>query len=108
MPGLVEVARRHAQDKPVVLTVSYDVTSSKADRSQIEAQVAKFVEARQWGLPVLIYDSVDKDSLNERLNLPGPIPATLAFDKDGREVDREEGESTPERFEELMRKALGR
>ena len=39
--------------------------------------------------------------------LPGAIPVTLAFDRNGKLVDRHEGEATRERFAAMMKKALG-
>lgn len=57
--------------------------------------------------PVLLYDADELDGLNDFLDLPGPIPCTIALDAEGREVDREEGAADAERFREMMRKALG-
>lgn len=107
MPDLVKVAREARNKDVEVLLVSYDLQVPKVDRTQVGERVRKFVAGRRWGLPVLIYGASGLDELNERLDLPGHIPVTLAFDKDGREVDRCEGEAGKERFDELFRSALG-
>ena len=107
MPGLVK-ACRNARGKDVdVLLVSYDLQVPKADRASVVSRVRKFVERREWGFPVAIFDAADLDAINDRFDLPGPIPVTLVFDENGREVDREEGETEEERFVELVQSALG-
>ncbi|TAH35474.1 MAG: hypothetical protein EYC70_12510 [Planctomycetota bacterium] len=90
-----------------MLLVSYDLQLPENDAGQIAGQVRRFVEARQWGLPVYIAQAASIGAIDEHFELPGPIPVTLALDKDGRIVDRQEGEAEPARFEEMMRKALG-
>lgn len=108
MPDLVKVARSQANKDVDVLLVSYDLQLPKADREAMPARVAKFVGNRGWGLPVVIWGESDFDSINERFDLSGAIPATLAFDKDGREVDRCEEPGDEERFAELFAKARAR
>lgn len=108
MPDLVKVARNPANKDVDVLLVSYDLQLPKADRNAMPARVAKFAGGRGWGFPVVIWGESDCDSINERLDLPGAIPVTLAFDKDGREVDRCEGEGSAERFGELFATARAR
>ena len=81
-------------------------------RIQVSAQaivprVKRFIDNKGFDVPVLVYDAPNPDAINERFDLPGHIPVTLAFDKDGRLVDREDGEAGKERFEELMKHALG-
>jgi hypothetical protein len=107
MPGLVQVAREN-DARAEVLLVSYDLVSDEDGRpDQVRERVAKFVGGRGWGLPVLVYDGPDLDALNERFALPGPIPVTLAFDAQGREVDREEDAASAERLAEMLATALG-
>jgi hypothetical protein len=108
MPDLVEVAAEHEDEGARVLTVSYDLQIAGAKEDVALANVRRFVEARGWRLPVYVYDAPDLDAINEKYELPGPIPVTLAFDAEGNLVDREDGPAGKERFEELMRKALGR
>lgn len=107
LPELVEVAHAHEKRGVATLLVSYDLQIPKADPTTILPRVARFVEGRKYDLPVLVYDAPDQEAINERLKLPGHIPVTLAFDKDGREVDRCEGEADRARFEQLYGRALG-
>jgi hypothetical protein len=106
MPDLVQVARENAE-RADVLQVNYDLAGEDAEPDEVRRKVAKFVDARGWGLANYVYDGPDFDAINERFDLPGPIPVTLAFDAQGREVDREEDASTRERFAEMLAKALG-
>lgn len=108
LPELVEVAHAHEKRGVATLLLSYDLQIPKADATTILPRVARFVEGRKYDLPVLVYDAPDQEAINERLQLPGHIPVTLAFDKDGREVDRCEGEGSAERFGELFAKARAR
>ena len=107
MPDLVEVARKYEGRGARVLLVSYDQQISDAPSAEVEAKVRAFVAKRDWGLPVHVAERASLPAIEERYALPGPIPVTLAFDQDGKLVDREDGPSEPERFEALMKKALG-
>lgn len=99
LPDLVQVAR---ESKGVdVLLVSFDLQLPKADRSTVAARVEKFIEERKWGLPSVVIDPAAIEALNERFDLPGGIPVTLAFDKFGHVVDREDGACEKARFVEL-------
>ena len=55
----------------------------------------------------MIYDADDYDAIDAHFDLPGPVPITLAIDKDGNIVDRQNGSASKARFQEMMRKALG-
>jgi len=107
MPDLVEVARTYQERGARVLLVSYDAQLLDGPAAEIEEHVRAFVAKREWGLPVHVATAASLKAIEERWDLPGPIPVTLAFDKDGKLVDREDGPSERERFEELMRRALG-
>ena len=100
LPGLVQAAGEAKGSE--VLLVSYDLMGPRADRAKVVAQVSEFVEKRNWKVPVVIFDPVDLDALNERFDLPGAIPVTLAFDKFGHLADREDGPSETERFAEML------
>ena len=108
MPDLVQVARKYRDQGASVLLVSYDLQVPKADRVATLEKVRKFVDARGWGLPVHVFDAPTLAAINERFDLPGPIPLTLAFDKEGREVGRLEDAASRDEFERLMLRALGR
>jgi hypothetical protein len=108
MPDLVKVARKPENRGVDVLLVSYDLQVPKVDRDSALERTAKFARARGWGFPVVVWSERNLDLINERLDLPGPIPLSLAFDKEGREVGRCEGEAGVETFDELFAQARGR
>ena len=88
-----------------VLLVSYDLQLPRADRVTVVSRVGEFVQGRGWGLPVVIAEAGALDAINERFDLPGGIPVTLAFDKQGKLVDREDGPCDRARFEQLFANA---
>ncbi len=91
---------RESKDVDVLL-VSFDLQLPRSDRSTVAARVQKFVEERKWGLSCVVIDPSAIEALNERFDLPGGIPVTLAFDKFGHVVDREDGACEKARFAEL-------
>lgn len=107
MPDLVQVAKDNAKNPVDVLLVSYDLQGPRPDRAKVVERLRKFTGDRGWNLPVLVYDAPDLDGISARFELQGGIPVTLAFDKQGRLVDREDGASSKQRFEELVGSALG-
>ena len=52
-------------------------------------------------------ESINWDNTNERFELSGAIPTTLAIAADGTIVDRLEGGADKARFEAMIAKALG-
>jgi thiol-disulfide isomerase/thioredoxin len=108
LPDLALVHQRHAGRGGGVLAVSYDTQIPDAGTSeQVLERVRAYASARKMPFPVLVYDAPDYDAINERYALPGQIPVTLAFDREGREVGRIEAEASAEEFEALMQLALG-
>jgi len=107
LPALVDVAREFAPRGARVLGVSYDQMLPDMTRDSALTLVRDFLAKRKLALPTLILDAPDFEAIDARFELPGAIPVTLAFDKTGKLVDRSEGETTRERFAEMMRKALG-
>jgi len=107
LPELIEAAHAFEGRDAVVLGVSYDLMVPTADKARIVGQMQKFTAARGMDIPVLVYDAPDFEAINERFQLPGEIPVTLALDRDGNVVDRHEGRAGRERFEEMLSKALG-
>lgn len=108
LPELLEVAAEYEDDGGRVLGISYDLMIPGVARSEVEDLVRRFLVARDLPLPTLIYDAPDYDAIDARFELPGAIPVTLALDRAGNVVDRHEGEASRERFDEMMRRALGR
>ena len=107
LPELLEVGEHWHERGGRVVGISYDLMVAGADTDEVLARMEQFLEKRGHHFPVLIYDDADYSGINERYDLAGPIPVTLAIDKTGRVVDRQDGSAGRERFEEMMRKALG-
>ena len=108
MPDLVKVAKENEQRGLDVLLVSYDLQQPKADPEKTRERVERFVNGRKWGLDVALIEAQSIDAFHERYDLPGPIPVTLAFDRQGQLVDRHEGESDLAGFAELAQRALAK
>jgi len=107
LPELLETGREYRARGGTVLTVSYDLMVPGVTREEILQKMRAFVAERRIDAPVLIYDAEDYDAINEAFKLPGPIPVTLALDRKGGIVDRQEGRGTKARFAAMMQKALG-
>jgi thiol-disulfide isomerase/thioredoxin len=106
LPALVETAMEYRERGGVVLGVSYDLMVPGANRDAVLEKMRSFVSERWIDFPVLIYDEDDYDAINERFDLPGEIPVTLALDRNGEIVDRQEDSAEKARFVEMMEKAL--
>jgi thiol-disulfide isomerase/thioredoxin len=107
LPELLETSRAFRGRNGVVLAVSYDLMIPDVTRDGVMKQMQAFVAERKMDLPVLIYDALDYDAINERFGLPGPVPATIAIDRSGAVVERHAGRASVEKFAAMMRKALG-
>jgi YD repeat-containing protein len=49
----------------------------------------------------------DYEAIDARFDLPGGVPVTLAYDRNGKLVGKHQGEATRAEFEALARRALG-
>ncbi|MFT5285089.1 MAG: thiol-disulfide isomerase/thioredoxin [Planctomycetota bacterium] len=108
LPELNEVAEAYRDRGGKVVAVSYDIMVPGAeDAATTEAKIQRFFAKRGWQIPVLLYDDVDYSKANEFYSLPGEIPATIAINKAGEIVDSQHGKAGKERFEEMMRTAMG-
>jgi hypothetical protein len=108
LPHLVQVAAEFAAEGGRVIGISQDLFVPGATPEDALPKVARLLAARNVRYPNLVLDAPTLDGLNERYDLPGPIPCTLAFDADGNEVDRQEDDADLERFRQMMRRALGK
>jgi thiol-disulfide isomerase/thioredoxin len=106
LPDLVAVAKEFGPSGLRTLGVSYDLMVPGVERGQAVEKVRGFLVKRELALETLIYEAPDFEAIDARFQLPGAIPVTLAFDRDGKVVDRSEGETSRERFAEMARKAL--
>lgn len=107
LPELIEVARAHRSAGGRVLGVSFDLMVPGADRGSIESTMRAFADKKGMDFPILIYDEDDFAAIDERFDVNGEIPVTLAIDKHGAIVDRQIGKAGRERFEQMMLAALG-
>jgi thiol-disulfide isomerase/thioredoxin len=107
LPDLMAVAREYEERGGRVIGVSYDLMVPRVPREQVEEKVRAFLAERDLPFPGVIYEAQDFESIDARFDLPGSIPVTLAFDKNGKLVDRHDEGATRERFVEMMEKALG-
>ncbi|HET6204645.1 MAG TPA: TlpA disulfide reductase family protein [Planctomycetota bacterium] len=108
LPELVQVAEEFAERGGVLLGVSYDLMVPGAEAAEVPGQVRAFFARKGLDFDVLVYDAADFDGINSRFGLPGEIPVTLAFDRRGDLVDRQEGPGNRARFAEMMRRAVGK
>jgi thiol-disulfide isomerase/thioredoxin len=106
LPDLLAAAAPWKESVQVVL-LSYDlmVPNSGLDRVSGVAHVKRFLEERKFALGdhvrvVLYDDAVSK--LDDRFDLPGPIPTTVVLDRAGKVVGREKSAATRARFDELF------
>ena len=106
LPELLEVGREAADHGGVVLTVSYDLMIPGETRESAKSKLETFTAEREMNVPVFVYEAEDYSAIDERFSLPGGIPITLAIDKSGQVVDRQNGAAGKERFEEMMARAL--
>lgn len=108
LPELIEVVAEFDDRGLQLVTVSYDsMVPGVADGEAALQLVRDHLTSSGLSFEVLVYDEDDYDGINERLGLPGPIPVTLAFDAEGREVARTEESTDAEGFRSLARAALG-
>ena len=104
----MKVAKEFEAEGGRVIGISQDLFVPDSTEQSSLAAVKKVAAARGVTFPMLILKDRTLDGLNALFNLPGPVPCTLALDKDGREVDREEAGADEERFRQMMRRALGK
>jgi thioredoxin-like negative regulator of GroEL len=91
-----------------LLGVSYDLMESN-DGAKSKRRIERvFKKAAVGEFTTVLYDGDDFDGINASLGLSGGIPQTVAIDANGKIVDRQRGMASEDRFEQMMRKALGK
>ncbi len=108
LPELVETAHEYRERGGDVILVSFDLMLPNVEREAVREQVTRFAKERGIDVPILIYDAPDYETINEHFDLPGGVPVTLAFDRHGKLVDREDQQADKARFVQLMENALAR
>ncbi len=106
LPELLQTARAYKSRGGTAIGVSYDLMIPGVTREGVLKQMRAFVAERGIDIPILIYDAADYDAINNRFNLPGPVPATVAIDRNGTIVDHQNGSADRARFTAMMEKAL--
>jgi thiol-disulfide isomerase/thioredoxin len=106
LPSLVETARAFESRGGGALLVSYDMMVPGARREAVEPAMKAFLEKKKIDLPVLVYEAADYETINTRFGLPGEVPVTLAIDRNGKIVDRQEEAADKRRMAEMMERAL--
>lgn len=108
LPELHECKEAFADAGGDVLLISYDLMIPIEGPPEAEIdKVREFLSKREFSFDSLVYDEDGYDGINDLLDLPGGVPVTLAFDANGEIVDRQVNQAGRERFDEMMRKALG-
>ena len=107
LPELGEVAAEWRERGGNVVGISYDLMVPGADETTIIEETRAFLEKRDLAFPILIFDEIDYNAINQRFGIGAAIPVTLAINSEGRIVDRQEGRADKARFEEMMALALG-
>jgi thiol-disulfide isomerase/thioredoxin len=106
LPELIETRRAFQGRGGEVLLLSYDLMIPGVTRDGVAKTVEAFVSKRHIDAPGLIYDAEDYDAIDARFELSGGVPVTLAFDRNGKIVDRQAGRADKARFAEMMERAL--
>ncbi|MDP6129361.1 MAG: TlpA disulfide reductase family protein, partial [Planctomycetota bacterium] len=106
LPDLLMATSAPAASGLELQTVSFDLMVPEISAAAAQTNVLDYLQNQQQNFPVLIFDEDDYEGINKAFNLPGPIPVTLAFDKNGQEVGRIEGSASLKEFQELVNLVL--
>ncbi len=107
LPGLMQEAKVFRNKGGKILLVSDDLMLPQVSTEEAKKKVHLAKRRLHLDVPIFLFDDEDNEARDSFYNLPGAIPVTLSFDKNGKIVDRIEGAAPPERFREAMRRALG-
>jgi len=109
LPDLVAAVTARSGRSTALLLVSYDLNTpgSGLTRETVVPFVKGFVESHGFDADVVIYDG-ETPKLDERFDLPGPIPATIVLDASGNVVARHSGPATRAQFDALIDEALAK
>ncbi len=109
MPELVELHREWKDQGVRVEAVALDWLWPGEASPKTLAAFAAYAREQGFALPLAIVQGTEEDleRLAKHYGVSTGVPTTLAFDARGALVDREEGAAGRERFEGMIRKALG-
>lgn len=105
LPEFLETGREARAAGGAVLTVSYDLMLPDVTATGVLKQMRAWAAEHRIDAPVLIFDAPDYDAVNARFGLPGPVPATIAIDRNGNVVDRVAGKAGKAKFDAMLQKA---
>ena len=106
LPDLIETAHAFESRGGAVLLLSCDLMVPGVTFEDARKKVEDFTSRKKIDVPVLIFDADGYDAIDARFDLPGEVPVTLAFDRNGKIVDRQAGRADKARFAEMMERAL--
>lgn len=106
LPELVETDHAWRERGGAVVTVSYDLMVPDVTPEGAREQVRAFAAEKGMDLPVYVFQGDDFDAIDAHFDLPGPVPVTLAIDREGRIVERQVGKAGRARFDAMMEAAL--
>jgi hypothetical protein len=106
LPGLMKEAAAFQKQGGKLLLVSDDLMLPGITNNKAQQKVRAARKKLNLDVPIFLFDDEDNEERDAFFNLPGAIPVTLCFNRQGKIVDRIEGAAPPERFREAMRKAL--
>lgn len=105
MPELVELQKTWKSEGVRVQTVSIDIaTGNGPDTAE---GIAEFARKKDITIPIVAYAG-GIEELAEKYGMSGAIPFTFALNASGEIVDTQVGGASKERFDEMVKKALGR
>jgi len=101
IPDFLAVARDRRSSMALAL-VSYDmVMPAQLTEERALALVGDFVRQHGYDCPVFVYRG-EVSELDEAYGLPGPLPATIVLDPQGKVVHRIEGQTTRAQLEDAL------
>jgi thiol-disulfide isomerase/thioredoxin len=109
LPDLLAAVAARRDRSVALLLVSYDLNTpgSGLTAQTVVPLVEKFVDGHRFDADVLIYAG-ETPKLDERFDLPGPIPATILVDATGKVVARHADRATRAQFDALIDEALAK
>jgi thiol-disulfide isomerase/thioredoxin len=109
LPDLLASVAARRDRSLALLLVSNDLNTpgSGLTAPTVVPLVEKFADAHHFDADILIYDG-ETPKLDERFDLPGPIPATILVDSKGNVVARHSGPATRAQFDALIDAALAK
>ena len=102
LPALQKLRESHPPGNLSILALSYDAMIPEETPQSAQATVQSFLASQGYTFETVIFWDDDYADLNQTLDLPGPIPVTLAFNAKGEELGRIEGKASPSDLAELV------